>query len=191
MLRVTSTPMNLRRLRVGRRPLAGTGFACAVAVAAALAGGVPAGAATTVKTTIFTGAIVSGTGHYANYRGAVRLVLRAPAATTSRLPFTLTLSGPACSGQALHAPRHCVSLAGKLTGSAFVSMSNPDVGRSFALTALGKITPLGHVSVTGTSHSLGFIAHGRIPLSLHLRSSAGGLTITAQSPQVNGFSSPF
>jgi hypothetical protein len=183
--------------RDGARALAGLLVACGVLLAALggrTAVGAPAG-----KSTVFTGRILAGTGRLANLRGAVRLTLAAtaggvPAATPSPSPhaFTLVLSAPPCARQGIRAPRRCASLSGKLTGTALSAPRNPDVGTTFVLNARGRVGPLGQVTATGTTSGVGFIARGRFPLSLRLRSAAAGtLTISAHGPQVRGFSSPF
>ncbi|HEU0318258.1 MAG TPA: hypothetical protein VFR49_13065, partial [Solirubrobacteraceae bacterium] len=185
-------PRTRTRPRLRRRPpalaaAAVTALAALLAAFAALAGSPAAGAAAG-PTTTFTGRIVSGTGRYVHVRGTVRLVLR----TSSRpLAFRLTLSAPSCAGGAVPAPQRCVALSGTIAGTAVSTRHNPDVGASFALAGHGRVAPLGAVSATGQTGSLGFIARGRFPLSLRLRTSAGSLAITAQGPLVKGFSSPF
>jgi hypothetical protein len=159
----------------------------------ALAGESPAGARTATaaaKTTIFSGSIVSGTGSYRHARGAVRVVLHGSSTTTGRT-FKLTFSGPSCASQTLRAPSRCVSLTGTATGKVAQAPVIPDIGAQYALSGSGRVKPLGGVRVTGTTHGLGFIARGRYPLSVTLRNSAGGVTITAAGPLTTGSSSPF
>jgi hypothetical protein len=190
-----STPPPSTRSRSRRacaRPLASVALLACTAALLASTGG--AGAATvTPKTTTFTGRIVSGTGSYAKLRGNVRLVLRSssgvvrpPGPRPSTYGFTLTLSAPSCAGRA-----HCAQLHGRITGTALGLLRIPDAGTAYTLKGSGSVGPLGQLTATGTSHSLGFIAHGRIPLRLTLRRAAGTLTIDAQGPLANGFSSPF
>jgi hypothetical protein len=176
------------RHRPAQRSTAGlAAAAAALAVLAGLAGPPVAGAATG-PTTTFTGRIVSGTGGYVHLRGTVRLVLRA---SSGSLAFHLTLSAPPCAGRRLPAPQRCVALSGTISGTAVSARHNPDVGASFAVTGNGHLAPLGAVSATGSTASLGFIARGRFPLRLRLRTSSGSLSITAQGPLVRGFTSPF
>jgi hypothetical protein len=142
------------------------------------------------RTTVFTGKVVSATGHYASLRGSVRLVARSHAAA-SGTAFTLALTGPPCRPRSAPASTRCVSLAGRVTGTARAQPRRPaDVGTQLALTGTGRVTPLGMVSVTGTAAGPGFIARGRPALTLSLRTSAGRLTITAQGPLVPGFTPP-
>jgi hypothetical protein len=168
----------------------------AAAMLLVLSGAGQTGAAPTT-TTAFSGRIAAATGRYANLRGAVRLVLRSPgtgsqAPTASTIAFTLTLTGPACTGQAIKAPRRCASLHGTLSGTArALRQTVPDVGRQFTLAGHGSVAPLGKVTAGGTTSSLGFIARGRIPLTLKLSNHAGRVTVQAQGPLVNGFTSPF
>jgi hypothetical protein len=170
--------------------------ALAATVLLALLGAGPTGAAAT-KPMTFTGRIVSATGRYANLRGSVRLVLRSPgtgsqAPAPSAIAFTLTLTAPACKSQAIKAPRRCASLHGTLSGTAqALRQSVPDVGRQFTLAGHGSVAPLGGVTASGTTSSLGFIARGRIPLTLKLTTHSGRVTVQAQGPLVNGFTSPF
>ena len=168
-------------------------------VAALAAAGAPAGAAAG-PTTQFSGQITSASGRYANLRGAVRLVLgatTAPPATPGPAPspqtrgFTLTFSAPPCSAQHLKAPRRCVVLHGTVTGTALAAPRNPDVGTTFVMTGNGRVAPVGVVSASGITSSLGFIARGRFPLTLRLRTARGQITIIARGPVVKGFSSPF
>jgi hypothetical protein len=195
MRSTTSPPTGSRSSRRRPRTFAALGIACAAAFLAPSAGaGASASAATvTPKTTTFAGRIVSGTGSYAKLRGSVKLVLsssagllRPPGPKPSTYGFTLTLSAPSCAGRA-----HCVSLHGKIIGGALGLSRIPDVGASYTLEGSGRVGPLGQVTATGTSHSLGFIARGRFPLHLQLRRGAGTLTIDAQGPLTKGFSSPF
>lgn len=180
-------------LRIG---IAAAATAALVAVfVAASTGAAPTGAAP-AKTVHFSGAIVSGSGHDANLRGIVRLVLGSSASTgsnaASTIAFTLSLSGPSCKTQVIKAPHRCVSLHGTLRGSARAEgVSVPDIGRQFTLGAHGSVAPLGKVTAAGSTSSLGFIARGRFPLSLRLSSPAGRITTNAMGPLVKGFSSPF
>ncbi len=179
-------PRTRPRLRLRRRPpalAAAAVTALAALVALAALPGSPAAGAAAGPTTTFTGRIVSGTGRYVHLSGTVRLVLRT---SSSPLAFRLTVSAPSCAGRA-----RCVALTGKIAGTAVSTRHNPDVGASFALAGHGHLAPLGAVSASGETGSLGFVARGRFPLSLRLRTSAGSLAITAQGPLVKGFSSPF
>jgi len=175
---------------------AAVGFAVCLLLPSATSTPVSA-AASRVKTTSFTGAIVAGTGRYANLRGAVDL--RLAGAPTEVGPsaghgftFTIALSGPPCAGRPARPPRRCVSLAGSVRGSVGVTAPRiPDVGRLFLLKSRGRVAPLGEVLASGTTSAIGFIAHGRFPLRLQLMTAAGSITIRALGPLMPGFSSPF
>lgn len=176
-------------------------IAAATLLAALAAAGAPAGAAAAAgPTTHFSGQITGASGRYGNLRGTVRIVLHAatvatvtpgPAASPRPLGFTMTITAPPCSAQHVNASRRCASLHGSVTGTALAAPHIPDVGTTFVLSGHGRVAPLGAVSTSGTTHSLGFIAHGRFPLTLSLRTAHGRITVTAQGPLVNGFSSPF
>ncbi len=176
------------RLRPRRRPPARAVAALIALAALTVLAGSPAAGAATGPTTTFTGRIVSGTGRYVHLRGTVRLVLRT---SSNPLAFRLTLRAPTCAGPRLPASQRCVALSGTITGTAVSTRHNPDVGASFALTGHGHVGPLGTVSASGSTGSLGFIARGRFPLRLSLRTSSGSLAVTAQGPLVKGFASPF
>ncbi len=155
-----------------------------------LAGSTPALAQAAAKQTRFSGGIVSGTGAYAHLRGTVRLVLRASTTTTGRA-FSLAFSGPSCASQTLPSTSRCVVLAGSASGKVAQAPVIPDIGAQYALAGSGRVAVLGRVRVTGMTRGIGFIAHGRFPLTLTLHNSAGGVTIMAQGPVMSGFSSPF
>lgn len=69
-----------------------------------------------------------------------------------------------------------------------VSPTNNEVA-VISLNAIGHVAPLGRVTLTGTTSSLGSAA-GRFPLILRLRTAAGAVTIRAHGPMLPAFSSP-
>ncbi|MCA1690574.1 MAG: hypothetical protein LC720_09180 [Actinobacteria bacterium] len=155
---------------------------------------VSGGPATTLaagpKQTVFTGRIGAATGGYAKLRGSVRIVVRSHPASTGA-GFTLTLSAASCPTRPVRTRTRCASLSGRVTGTATARPRRPaDVGTTVALTGTGSVSPLGRVFATGTATGPGFIARGRLGLTLSLRTSAGRLTIVAQGPLVPGFTPP-
>jgi hypothetical protein len=83
-----------------------------------------------------------------------------------------------------------VQLRGTLTGTLTRMSTIPDVGASYALSASGRVKPLGHVSATGQVHGTGFIMRGHETLTVRLSNSRGEVDLQAQSPVVPGFTTP-
>ena len=103
----------------------------------------------------FRGAVVSAGGAYAGEggRSAVELEVRGTGASR---PIKLAFLSLPC----LRAPQ-CVQLDGTLTGRISTQPRGvPDTGRSFAITATGRLTTLGQVKARGIIQGTGFIARG-------------------------------
>ena len=66
----------------------------------------------------------------------------------------------------------------------------PDTPERFAVSATGKLKPIGHVSTTGLAAGTGFVPMGRETLQLKLTAAGGQLTIEARSQPVPGFTTP-
>jgi hypothetical protein len=158
--------------------------ACALAIAIAISSA--ASAQRTPAKDSFTGQISKASGRWAADDGQLGIDLATPSSGLITRKLMLTFHGRRCGTS-----RHCVKLTGTVRGTlTAVFGGNPDAGRGFSVHASGTLKPLGHVSASGTVHGTGFIAHGRIEMTLALRTSTGKLTVTAQSGLVNGFTSP-
>jgi hypothetical protein len=132
----------------------------------------------------FTGTVKTKHGAHAGASHPVRVVLRR-SATAHHFTATLTASG--CTGSAT-CPHG--SLAG--TWAAKTSTpGGPDAGTDDVLKAAGSITPLGHVTATGTADGTGFIARGRQTLHLTLHGDGTTLTVSALSGDVPSFTPVF
>jgi hypothetical protein len=84
-----------------------------------------------------------------------------------------------------------VQLDGTLMGEIAARRAGPpDTGRSFSVTASGRLTTLGTVTATGIVQGTGFIARGHEVLDLTLVSRAGRITMHSASGTVHGFTSP-
>jgi hypothetical protein len=133
----------------------------------------------------FRGSVASASGAYAGEGGRVEVTLQARGSGVSR-PITLVFRSLPCRG----APQ-CVQLDGALTGHIVARPGGPpDTGRSFTITAAGRLTTLGHVSAAGIEHGTGFIARGHELLDLALTSRSGRIALRTLSGSVGGFSSP-
>jgi hypothetical protein len=164
-------------------------LATTAAMIVALAAPVPATAlAPSSGNNRLTGTIVNATGTLAGARGAVAVQLFPTRATTgSSRSMTLVITPLPCTGSG-----RCLRLRGQATGSmAVIGMPIPDAGLRLRLKATGSVAPIGRVSVTGTVHGTGFIAHGREFLHLTVASPRKGVvTVDASSGLVPGFTTP-
>jgi hypothetical protein len=133
----------------------------------------------------FRGTISIARGAFVGDNGRVSMQIGAGQSTTGTRTATLEISGRRC-----HGAQACVRLTGTLTGRLTRMSTIPDVGESFALSASGRVRPLGHVSATGQVHGTGFIMRGHETLTLRLSNSRGEVDLQAQSPLVPGFTSP-
>jgi hypothetical protein len=79
-------------------------------------------------------------------------------------------------------------LAGHGSGSYSVGRIIPDLGTTFNLKGTADLAALGHVSVTGSVHSLGFIATGHAGGELTFSNGKGTVTVELTGPQQGGFS---
>jgi hypothetical protein len=129
----------------------------------------------------FAGTIVSGTGAYRHATGHMAIVVRLSSGATR---VSLALTGRRCSA----AP--CVSLSGRLTGTAERLRRPPDAGAAATLSATGRLTAIGGVRAGGTLRGTGFIRNGRETLELTLRADRGTLHVSAHTAPVPGFSFP-
>jgi hypothetical protein len=80
-------------------------------------------------------------------------------------------------------------LAGTITGTYSIAPTmNPDAGKLYRFTGTGTAGMLGQVSVTGSVHTLGFVATGHATGTLTLSNSHGSVTLTLTGPSQPGFS---
>lgn len=149
-------------------------------VAAAGTAGAPAPAKHRFGVTVST-----GSGKLAGARGGAALLLRTGAGTTTRA-LAIVFKGDRC-----HGSRGCVALTGTLKGTiTAVAQHIPDAGRQFRVRVHGRLSPLGHVTATGTVRGTGYILSGRESLQLTVRSARGTIEIDGRSARVPGFTSP-
>lgn len=133
----------------------------------------------------FRASVASASGAYAGEGGRAEISVQAHGSGASR-PVKLAFRSLPCRG----APQ-CVQLDGTLVGAIATRRAGPpDVGRSFSVTANGRLSTLGRVTATGIGHGTGFIARGRETLDLTLTSRSGRITLRAVSGTVRGFTSP-
>lgn len=133
----------------------------------------------------FKGSASAATGKFSGDHATVTVYLKPGRIHGAGRVVTIILVGRRCKGVP-----GCMNLNGRLTGVLKAQPAPPDAGRKFAISVTGKITPLGHVSATGTVYGTGFIRRGREGLQIKLGTSTGAITIGAQSPIVPGFTSP-
>jgi hypothetical protein len=86
----------------------------------------------------------------------------------------------AMTSQVLH-------LNGTVKGTYHEQLPNPDIGKSYAFTGSGQVGPLGHSSLTGSVHTLGFIASGHARGILVLSNAHGSVTLDLTGPSQPGF----
>jgi hypothetical protein len=95
--------------------------------------------------------------------------------------------------RALPAPQYIplpiiVSLDGTTRGSFKSSSPVPDVGRTYNVLATGRFAGYGVGVVSGTLHSLGFIASGQATGTLTVSLPGGTVTLSLTGPSQRGFS---
>jgi hypothetical protein len=156
---------------------------CTALVAAGVAstGALAAGSGRVPAKDSFSGRLASASGRYQHDGGNVSFALHVAKSGNVRI----TLSGRSCSHRA-----NCLDLSGTLFGKLTRVPSNPDVGKSFLLSGVGTVKPLGSVSAGGDVHGTGSIVNGHETLRLTLTGSHGKVTVNAHSPLVPGFTSP-
>jgi hypothetical protein len=66
--------------------------------------------------------------------------------------------------------------------------NRPDVGTTYSLGTFGPFSGLGRAVVSGTLHTVGFIAQGQATGTLTLYAHRGSLTLTLTGPTQPGFS---
>jgi hypothetical protein len=134
----------------------------------------------------FHAAVIGATGRFSGDGGSATVLLRrGPGPRTATTSVTIGVHGVSCSSA-----QHCLHLGGQLIGQMTPQRSLTDVGHSYLLTAVGTVSPLGHVSASGTAAGTGFIRSARTRLTVTLHASGGTITLSGQSPEVPGFTSP-
>ncbi|HWC85464.1 MAG TPA: hypothetical protein VG388_02925 [Solirubrobacteraceae bacterium] len=133
---------------------------------------------------VFVGRASGASGRVRGDKGKVTVELR-PGRGQRVRGVTVTFTAPSCPAQ-----RRCLRLAGVLTGKLAEAHGIPDVGRSFAVSARGAITPLASVSAAGTATGVGNVRFGHESLRLTLTSRLGSVLVSAASAQVPAFTSP-
>lgn len=151
-------------------------FATVAALALASAPTASPATAVRARTRSFHGQISAASGRFAASRGAVAI---SNSFASGRIgvaaPLRLTLRG---------------ALSGTLTGTASQHIGIPDTGALLRLDARGSVSALGAVTATGTARGTGFIARGRLGLTLTLYARGGTVTIQGHSELVPGFTRP-
>jgi hypothetical protein len=133
----------------------------------------------------FTAQIDAATGRLRGARGRLTVYLHPGPGSSSRR-VTIVLRSARCTPHS-----RCLSLDGRLSGTITRRSGGvPDTGRSYALSARGRVSPIGSASAAGVVRGTGFVARGRESLLLQLTTPRGSLALRGQSPHVPGFSSP-
>lgn len=159
------------------------GFGAAAGAGRSLA---PETLARTAPADTFRATITGAEGDRTGDRGSATVLLtRGATGAGGAVAVSITFQGDAC-----HRAAHCLRIGGRLAGRMTPQTSLPDTGRSYRITAVGALTPLGHVTATGTAAGPGFIRSGRARLSLTLAARSGAVTIHGISPPVPGFTQP-
>jgi len=179
---MTARAFRLAPLLLGVAALASWGVPDSSAhLGSRLAEAVPVAAADTFHATV-TGAA----GRFSGDAGSAIVLLRRGASSgNGTTTVTLSIRGTGC-----RSARHCLDLRGQLAGQMTLQHSLADVGHSYVLTAAGTISPLGHVSASGTAAGTGFIRSGHTRLTVTLQPTGGTVTLSGQSPAVPGFTQP-
>jgi hypothetical protein len=81
-----------------------------------------------------------------------------------------------------------ISLQGTVRGGYFVSFGVPDVGSTYRIGTVGRLTPLGQTSEAAQVHTTGFIATGTATGTMTIRGSRGSLALKLVGPVQPGFS---
>ncbi len=79
-------------------------------------------------------------------------------------------------------------LAGQGRGAYSSSSTIPDTGVQYTFTGVATLAQLGVVQVSGSAHSVGFIASGQATGELTFRNARGSVTIDLTGPSQPGFS---
>jgi len=132
----------------------------------------------------FIGGLSDGTGRLAGARDVVEARLQAPGTTGTRR-LTLWILSTGCRAGAA-----CIHLSGSLRGQLTPERSLPDIGRRYAITAAGSLSPVGAVNATGIVAGTGNINFGFVTLQLTLTAKRGSGRLSARSGRVPAFTSP-
>jgi hypothetical protein len=106
-------------------------------------------------------------------------------AVPSSVPFLVT--GPSGMLGAHTQGNAAALLSGMLTGTCTPAPGVPDAGTHFNVHGSGKLSVLGHVSVTGTLHSTGYTRVGHAGGTLVLTTAHGSLTLQLEGTLQPGF----
>jgi hypothetical protein len=106
----------------------------------------------------------------------------APSVTPISLP-SLTIPAALTGEHNQHNP-----LAGQGHGTYMSNSLNPDVCVSYTLKGKADLAKLGHVTVDGSVHGVGFILSGQATGTLTFTNSHGTVTLDLKGPQQPGFS---
>jgi hypothetical protein len=88
------------------------------------------------------------------------------------------IGGPSAIGGILPpGPARSIHLNGTLYGNYQVSALIPDAGSTYVLSGSGRVHGIGHASVTGEMHSLGFIAEGHAQGDVTLAGPRGTVSL--------------
>jgi hypothetical protein len=99
-------------------------------------------------------------------------------AIESRALLSTGIGGASAFGANVsHSTTGSIRLHGTVHGQYLSQSRIPDVGTTYQLTGAGHVGGLGHASVTGEMHSLGFIAQGRAQGDLTLKRAGGTITL--------------
>src|SRR5579871_485444 len=93
----------------------------------------------------------------------------------STTPLVIPLTHPPATADLASATRQ--GLVGHGQGSYFLDVMPPDAGMEYHLQGIADLGTLGHVSVSGALHSVGFILHGRAWGTLTFRNAQGSVTV--------------
>ena len=131
---------------------------------------------------LFSEKIIGGTGAFQHLAGQenVQLDLR-----SIHDPDPLVIHG---TFSLIEDVSHVVPpLQGHGTGTYTHLVSVPDVGQRFDLSGSANLADLGHVTVTGSVYSTGFIAQGHAGGTLTFQNSHGSVTVELTGPLQPGF----
>jgi hypothetical protein len=132
----------------------------------------------------FSGLARATSGREAGHRGPVRVRLH-PGSPAGRGSVTVAITSPAC-----RRARHCLALAGSLTGTLSVPLRRPDRGAVSRLLVRGRLTAIGETVGRGQVTGTGNIRFGHESLVLTLDGATGTVGIDARSGQVPGYTTP-
>lgn len=79
-------------------------------------------------------------------------------------------------------PGTTITLSGTERGLYFARQQNPDTGKQYSFTAVGRVSPLGLTFSTGSFHTPGFILNGMVDGSLTLRAPRGLVNVMLSGP---------